>query len=189
MEPDLSTLSSTQCLLLSDEDLSLISMLPLLTTLRIGSICGVHHPDRSQLPSPPSLNLPAAIGSDLKAYQKTTAYGDQTAGKLRYMGLPRLRHLHIAPERRPSQERGIPVRELNWLLGPDARLESLSPSPVLLNTDCGDFSDQALTISCLIQLLAGPMSRCSSSLALSGMLGFSTYNCSYMFHSLQVTWD
>ena len=136
MEPDSSTLSSTQCLLLSDEDLSLISMLPLLTTLRIGSICGVHHPDRSQLPSPPSLNLPAAIGSEPKAYQTTTAYGDQTAGKLRYMGLPRLRHLHIVPERRPSQERGIPVRELNWLLGPDARLESLSPSPVLLNTDC-----------------------------------------------------
>ena len=172
---------SPQCQALSSEDLSLLSLLPLLNTLRIaGSIYGIHS-DRTLHP-PPSTSGRASINS---APEQQRALGDEDQVSVRHEGLPRLKHLHLVTDLRQGFF-GVSVRKISWLLGPHARLMSLSPIPVLLNTDCGDFSDQAFTISCLLQLLAGPLLLCSSSLAFSGMLGFSAYNCGYMFHSLQV---
>ena len=167
-------LDLSQCLGLSNADIAALSHLLQLRTLHVGPLSNVH-PDWVPAPLPPPLDPSSAKG---------LAEGAAATAAVSHLGFPGLRHLRL----RDSPE-GVPVRRLAWLLGPDARLESLFPFPARLDTGCGDFGgDQALTMESLVQLLGGGLAMVSSRLALVGMLGFSAYNCSYMFHTLKV-WE
>jgi hypothetical protein len=101
-------------------------------------------------------------------------------GKLCHAGLPNLKHLCLCP---CDAEKGVPVRQLRFLLGPLPQLESISPYPLPLQTQCSDL-DQAAVISSLLDLLQAPLSRCSHALSLKGMMGYSAYNAHYMFRTL-----
>ena len=184
---------------LVNEDFALLSSkLTGLTSLRLRDLSGVN-PDWKP---PPVANPPQGPHSALSPVEEeeeetaeearpllnqSAASGRPKGGNM-YLGLPQLKRLHISALPQRQDDEGISVRRLAWVLGTDARLEVLSPS-CSLDTACGDFSDQALTIETTLALLGTGLSSCSSTLTLVHMLGFSGFNGFHLFHSLKVSTD